>query len=150
MSTEYNKKYLLNNINDTKKFAISFAKTINKPVVIALIGDLGSGKTLFVKEICNYFGVKEDVISPTFNIIKTYKTHKNTRIKYINHFDVYRIKSEEELTDIGFDDYIYDQNSINLIEWADLILDSLPITTLYINFKKDIKDTNKREVIIKC
>ena len=150
MSIEYNKNYILNNIDDTIDLAISFSKSINKPIVIALIGDLGSGKTFFTKEICKYFGVEDEVISPTFNIVKTYDITKNSQLKHINHFDVYRIKSEEELLDIGFDDYIYDQNSINIIEWADLILNSLPKNTIYIVFKKDIDDINKREVCIKC
>ena len=150
MNIEYNKNYILNNIDDTIDFAISFCKSINKPVVVALIGDLGSGKTFFTKELCKYFGVENEVISPTFNIIKTYNITKNSKLKHINHFDVYRIKSEEELLDIGFDDYIYDQNSINIIEWADLIKNSLPKNTIYIIFKKDIDDINKREVCIKC
>ena len=150
MSIEYNKNYILNNIDDTIDLAISFSKSINKPIVIALIGDLGSGKTFFTKEICKYFGVEDEVISPTFNIVKTYDITKNSKLKHINHFDVYRIKSEEELLDIGFDDYIYDQNSINIIEWADLILKSLPKNTIYIVFKKYIDDINKREVCIKC
>ena len=150
MNIEYNKNYILNDINDTIDFAISFCKTINKPIVIALIGDLGSGKTLFTKEVCKYFGVEDEVISPTFNIIKTYRINKNSKLKYINHFDVYRIKSEEELFDIGFDDYIYDENSINIIEWADLIQNSLPQNTIYIYFNYDIDNINKREVCIKC
>ena len=68
MIIEYNKNYILNNIDDTIDLAISFCKTINKPIVIALIGDLGSGKTFFTKEICKYFGVEDEITSPTFNI----------------------------------------------------------------------------------
>ena len=150
MNIEYNKKILLNNINDTIEFAKSFCKKVNNHVVIALIGDLGSGKTVFTKEVCKFFGVKDDVISPTFNILKSYEIHNNSKLKYINHFDVYRIKSDEELVDIGFDDYIYDENSICIIEWADLIINSLPNDTIYIYFNKDINDINKREVYIKC
>ena len=150
MKIKYNKNYILNNIDDTIDFAISFSKSIKKPVVIALIGDLGSGKTFFTKEVCKYFGVEDEVVSPTFNIIKTYDIKRNSKLKHINHFDVYRIKSEEELLDIGFDDYIYDQNSINIIEWADLIQNSLPENTIYIIFFKDIDDINKREVCIEC
>ena len=150
MHIEYNKKYILNNLDDTIEFAKSFCKNINKPVVLALIGDLGSGKTVFAKEVCKYFGVEEEVISPTFNIIKSYKINKNSKLKNINHFDVYRIKSEDELYDIGFDDYIYDDKSINIIEWADLIINSLPKNTIYIYFNKNLDDINKREVCIKC
>ena len=150
MIIEYNKNYILNNTDDTNDFAVSFCKSINKPNVIALIGDLGSGKTLFTKAVCKYFGIEDEVTSPTFNIIKTYNICKNSKLKYINHFDLYRIKNEDELLDIGFDDYIYDQDSINIIEWADLIPNSLPKNTIYIYFKKDINDINKREVYIKC
>lgn len=150
MKIEYNKNFILHSIDDTRDFAISFAKKINKSSIIGLIGDLGSGKTLFVKEICKYFGIKEEVVSPTFNIIKSYQINKNSKLKYLNHFDVYRIKSEDELIDIGFNDYIYDHNSISIIEWADLIINSLPNNTIYIYFKKDINDINRREVYIKC
>lgn len=147
MKIDYKKEIILNNINDTINFAKNIKKIIKGHMVFALIGDLGSGKTFFTKELIKEFKVNEEVISPTFNILKTYKTNDKF-IRNIYHFDVYRIKSEDELNDIGFYEYIYDENSISIIEWADLILNSLPKNTIYIYINKDKNDINKRIVKI--
>ena len=84
-----------------------------------MFGDLGVGKTVIAKSICKYFGISDDVISPTFNILKSYKV-KNSKIKNIYHFDLYRIKDEDELINIGFEDYILDDSSISIIEWPEV------------------------------
>lgn len=137
---------IINNLEDTKKFAINLANNTNPGTTYALIGDLASGKTTFTKYFINNFDNDAEVISPTFNIVKTYDINDN-KINHINHFDVYRIKNEDELLEIGFYDYINDIKAINIIEWADLIYDKLPDNTIFIRFK-NLSDENKREITI--
>ena len=104
---------IINNINDTKSFAEDLAKNTKAGTTYGLIGNLAAGKTTFTKYFINYFIKNIEVISPTFNIVKTYNID-NSNIKYINHFDVYRLKNDDELIEIGFYDYISDQYSINI------------------------------------
>ena len=108
-------------------------------MVICLNGDLGSGKTVFVKAFANALGIDEDITSPTFNIIKEY----NNGELPLYHMDVYRI--EDALEDIGIEDY-YDKNGITIIEWADMIKDKLPEERLDIKFK--IIDENTRVIVL--
>lgn len=138
---------LINNIDETIELAKNIAKESKPGDIYCLVGDLASGKTVFCKNFIKYYIDIDNVVSPTFNIIKTYNVNNN-QVKNINHFDVYRIKSLDELNDIGFYDYIYDENSINLIEWADLIKDAIPKNAKWIKFYKYNQDINKREIII--
>ena len=138
---------IINNINDTKSFAEDLAKNTKAGTTYGLIGNLATGKTTFTKYFINYFIKNIEVISPTFNIVKTYNID-NSNIKYINHFDVYRLKNDDELIEIGFYDYISDQYSINIVEWADMIKDKLPDNTIFIEFKYYNNDINKREILI--
>jgi len=108
-------------------------------MVICLNGDLGSGKTVFVKAFANALGIDEDITSPTFNIIKEY----NNGELPLYHMDVYRI--EDALEDIGIEDY-YDKNGVTIIEWADMIKDKLPEERLDIKFK--IIDENTRVIVL--
>jgi len=98
-----------------------FAKTIRPNDIIGLKGELGSGKTQFVKGIGNFFKVEEFINSPTFIIVNVYrgKDPVNAEEIKINHFDLYRISKPYELSVIGFDDYL-NNGSIVLIEWCDL------------------------------
>ena len=138
---------IINNINDTKSFAEDLAKNTKAGTTYGLTGNLAAGKTTFTKYFINYFIKNIEVISPTFNIVKTYNID-NSNIKYINHFDVYRLKNDDELIEIGFYDYISDQYSINIVEWADMIKDKLPDNTIFIEFKYYNNDINKREILI--
>ena len=89
--------------------------------VVALYGELGSGKTRMIKGICNRLGVREHVASPTFTILNQYT---NGSLK-ICHFDFYRLQSPADIRDIGFDEFVNGE-CICLIEWADRVLDALP------------------------
>jgi len=105
---------------DTEELALRFSKVISGGDVIALNGDLGAGKTFFVKKICA--AINADMASsPTFAIVNEYPG-KNK----IYHFDFYRINKINELYDIGFDDYLNDESAIIFIEWADLFKELLP------------------------
>jgi len=114
-------KYLSNSPEETIELGMKYAQRLRLKDVIGLQGQLGSGKTQFVKGIAKYFNVKDIVNSPTFLILNEYIGKDPVRkddIK-INHFDFYRIESINELDVLGFDDFIND-NSICLIEWCEL------------------------------
>ena len=138
---------ILKNINDTEKFAKELIDKLLPGDIICLVGDLSAGKTTLSKYIIKALGINDEVISPTFNYVKEYNIKNNDKIHKIYHFDVYRIKSTEELLEIGFYDYINDKNSIKIIEWADIIEDEIPKNAkwIYIN----IINENTREIIIK-
>lgn len=112
-------KILTYSPEETQAAGFEFASSINLSEVIGFKGELGSGKTQFIKGICKYFNVKEVVNSPTFLIVNEYKGEKNGKEVFINHFDLYRLKSDEDLLSIGFDNYIT-SNSICLVEWSEL------------------------------
>ena len=106
---------------DTYELGKIYAKTLGRNSVTGLFGDLGSGKTGFVKGICSYFNVRDTVSSPTFIIVNEYSGfYENDKSGIdIFHFDLYRLKSLKELSVIGFENY-FNGKSICLIEWADL------------------------------
>ena len=112
----------------------------------ALTGEIGAGKTTFVKAICTYFGVQEQVASPTFSLINqyAYNDSKNSVEKLIHHIDLYRLKTYQEAIDIGIEDYLYDA-SYCFIEWPGIIQGLLPEGTVKINF--EILDNSSRKIL---
>lgn len=126
--------------NETSELARKFSEVLKQGDVISLIGNLGTGKTLFVKNVVSAFG-DDDVSSPTFAIVNIYENKFR-----INHFDFYRIKKVEELYDIGFVDYLTDGETITFIEWADLFSEILPTNRYEIKIK--YIDETKRKFTI--
>jgi len=116
--------------------------------VIALYGDLGSGKTTFVKHFARNLGIMCEVTSPTFVIQKRFEIPSNqiTSFKNLYHFDVYRIENLEEMLPLNFSQIIKDHTNLILIEWADKIEGLLPKNTLKIKFV--FVDDKTREVQI--
>lgn len=110
-----------------------------KNMVICLIGDLGSGKTVFVKSFANALGIEEPITSPTFNIIKEYPNGELP----LYHMDVYRLDDVKE--DLGIEDY-YTKDGVTIIEWADMISDRLPEERLDVKIK--IIDENTRVIVL--
>lgn len=115
------KVYISKSQDETIDIGKNFAADLPPGSVIGLKGNLGTGKTQFVKGVTAYFKVNEIVNSPTFLIVNEYVSNiaSNSGLK-IFHFDLYRINSPDELSTIGFDEYINDENSISLIEWSEL------------------------------
>ena len=111
-------------------------------MVICLRGDLGSGKTVFTKGFAKALEVKEEVTSPTFNIIKEYTTGELP----LFHMDVYRLDGNVE--DLGIEEYFTKKGS-TIIEWADMIPDYLPEERLDIKIKNSSEDEDKRIITIK-
>lgn len=138
---------ILNSIEETQKFAKEFVKEISPGDIICLVGDLSAGKTTLSKFMISALGIKDEVLSPTFNYVKEYKLKSNSKFDKIYHFDIYRIKSVDELYEIGFYEYLYDEKSIKIIEWADIIEDEIPKTAKWIYIS--ILNDNAREVKIK-
>ena len=110
-------------------------------MVICLIGDLGSGKTVFTKGFAAALAVQEEVTSPTFNIIKEYTSGELP----LYHMDVYRLDGKAE--DLGIEEY-FSKGGITLIEWADMIEDILPEERLDIKIKLSSEDENTRLISI--
>lgn len=106
---------------DTKKFGLALAKQLKSGSIVALIGDLGTGKTTLTKAIAEGLGVKEMITSPTFSIVHEY--HDGRLPLY--HFDVYRIGEIEEMYELGYEEYFYGEG-ICIVEWADLIWELMP------------------------
>ncbi|MFL3000155.1 MAG: tRNA (adenosine(37)-N6)-threonylcarbamoyltransferase complex ATPase subunit type 1 TsaE [Cytophagales bacterium] len=114
----------------------------NSSKIILFNGDLGSGKTTLIQLICKKLKIKEKVLSPTFNLINEYQINNNFKVY---HFDLYRIKSIQELIEIDFIDYIYSGNYC-FIEWPEICKDLIDI-----NFKEifiDIISEDKRLIKI--
>jgi len=120
---------------ETKKLAIELAKKTKKGSVLALYGDLGSGKTTFTRFFVEALGLKNRVQSPTFVVARKYG--------YVNHVDLYRLTSEEEARDIGIEEMLVDKNMITLIEWPEIINNLLPEDSVKIYFEYIDKNTRK-------
>ena len=141
-----NEKIDLSSETKTEEFALRFLKKIKPNDVIFLYGEMGVGKTTFVKYLINGFQKENneiitEVTSPTFNILNEYQIKK---IK-INHYDLYRLNSADELKNLNlFDDKL---NSITLIEWPQIIIEK-PKQLIELNFEY-AKDYQKRFVQVK-
>ena len=110
-------------------------------MVICLMGDLGTGKTVFTKGFAQAMEIEEEVTSPTFNIIKEYTTGELP----LYHMDVYRL--DGKVDDLGIEEY-YTKKGVTIIEWSDTIRDYLPKNRLVIKFKSYDDDENKRTITI--
>lgn len=122
--------------------AIEFIKTMGDNTVFAFHGDMGAGKTTFIKAICENLGVSDTINSPTFAIINEYRSDS---AELIYHFDFYRIKNEEEAFDFGYEDYFF-SGSLCFIEWPEKIESLLPRDTVHVTIK--VADDNSRKVTI--
>lgn len=126
-------------MEDTKKLGKIFASLSTKNTCIALNGELGSGKTVFMSGFAEYFGIEDEISSPTFTIVNEYSNN-------IFHFDVYRIKDESEFMNSIGDEYF--DRGICIIEWADIIKNILPRRTIFIDITKDEMLENIRNIHI--
>ena len=110
-------KIVVNCVSELELAATSLLELISDNNIICFYGEMGVGKTTFIKEICKKLGVEDVVSSPTFSIINEYLTENN---ESVYHFDFYRIEKEEEAFDIGYEEYFY-QGNLCLIEWPEKI-----------------------------
>jgi len=115
------KKWIMKSEKDTVQFGIALSGQLKKGSVVALIGDLGTGKTALTKAIAEGLGIKEMITSPTFSIVHEYYDGRLP----LYHFDVYRIGEIEEMYEIGYEEYFYGEG-VCVVEWADMIQELLP------------------------
>lgn len=109
--------------------------------VFAFNGNMGAGKTTFIKQLCEAMGTEDVVNSPTFAIVNVYEIEENGRKEEVYHFDCYRIKDIREAMDMGTEEYIYSGNYC-FIEWPEMIDSLLPDDTVWVNI--EITDNGDR------
>lgn len=122
--------------------AVEFIKTMGDNTVFAFRGEMGAGKTTFIKSICENLGVSDTINSPTFAIVNEYRSDSG---ELIYHFDFYRINKIEEAYDFGYEDYFF-SGSLCFIEWPEKIESLLPADVVNVNIT--ISDDGSRNVKI--
>jgi len=134
-------KIISKNVKETLKYAESFAKKINSPCIILLHGDLGAGKTHFVKGFAKGMKCKMQVTSPTFTIMNTYEGGKIN----IYHFDMYRLTSSDEAIEAGLEEYLNLEtlDGISIIEWPENVPDLIKGKTIDVTINKTEKDDER-------
>ncbi len=131
------KEYIVNSLEETRQWAAEFAKTLSAPVVVALHGDLGMGKSEIARKIIQTLRGADTVVpSPTFTIVQSYDG--------ISHFDLYRVEDESELTEIGLEYAM--GNDITLIEWPEIAQSMLPKDTIHLYISEY---NDGRKIVIK-
>jgi tRNA threonylcarbamoyladenosine biosynthesis protein TsaE len=110
------------NIGELKNVAQKFCDSIGTERIFLFYGEMGAGKTTFIKEICKVLGIKSEVTSPTFAILNEYPCEK---YGFVYHFDFYRIDKITEIYDIGFEEYL-ESGSLLFIEWPEKLESLIP------------------------
>ncbi len=129
-------RYLTISEKQTFNLAKQIAKEFKSKKIIGLIGELGTGKTIFVKGLAAGLGIKKNITSPTFVLMRVYKiANRKSQIANFVHIDAYRIKSAKDLLAIGVEEYFKRPDTITVIEWADKIKEILPKETRYVKIK---------------
>ena len=119
---------------DTLGLGRKLGESAKKGELYCLLGDLGTGKTVFTQGFAEGLGIEEAVNSPTFTIVQVYD---EGRMPFY-HFDVYRIEDIEEMDEIGYEDYFYGEG-VSLVEWSNLITELLPEKRTVITIEKDLQ-----------
>lgn len=127
------KKYILHSLSDLNDTAKKFLVDFSSSRIFAFHGELGAGKTTFIKTLCSELGVKDAMSSPSFSLVNEYHDGKG---KPVYHFDLYRLKSAEEALDIGFEEYLYSGNYC-FVEWPERAEELLPEETIHVYIKEE-------------
>ena len=120
----------LDKINEV---AGEFIRNMGDATVFAFYGNMGAGKTTFIKAICEELGISEGVNSPTFAIVNEYRSDTTGELVY--HFDFYRINKLEEVYDLGYEDYFY-SGALCFLEWSEKVEELLPPETVMVTIKE--------------
>ena len=131
----------INNINELDEAASKILSLNSGTRAFLLYGEMGAGKTTLIKALCRYIGSNDNVTSPTFSIVNEY-TIKDASIF---HFDFYRLKTQTEALDLGFEEYLYSGNYC-FMEWPEKIPDLLPLH--YISIKIEVVADDARYITI--
>lgn len=116
-----------------RESAKAFVEAMGDSTIFAFYGSMGAGKTTFIKAICEEMGVKDVITSPTFAIVNEYRSATSGELIY--HFDFYRIKKQEEVYDMGYEDYI-ESGAVCFMEWPELIEELLPEDVVKVSIKQ--------------
>ena len=136
-----------NSSNETEKAGFNFAKKLQIGDVVCLYGNLGNGKTTFIKGLAKGLGIKHRIISPTFIIVRSYDFEFQQEDAIFYHADLYRLSSENDLEQVGLSDILKEKNKIIAIEWSEKLGKFMPKNRWEIYFK--VLDNDKREIKIK-
>jgi len=115
---EYCQKEIVYSYKQIKKVAADVASMVKDAAIITFSGPLGAGKTTLISELAHALGITQSVSSPTYTYVNVYKNREG---KTFYHFDLYRISSIDDFIAFGFNEYLYEPNSVALIEWPDVI-----------------------------
>lgn len=139
---------------ETRELGRKFARNLGASSVVALYGELGSGKTTFTKGLAEGFGIKKRILSPTFVVVRTYKLKaksskrktKAQNSKLLYHIDLYRLSSPDDLKSLGIDEILNSKESIVVIEWPEKMGSRLPQNRWDVRF--EYIDENRRRIEI--
>ncbi|MAG59863.1 tRNA (adenosine(37)-N6)-threonylcarbamoyltransferase complex ATPase subunit type 1 TsaE [Candidatus Woesebacteria bacterium] len=139
---------LTKSAEETKKFGEKFAHQITGGSVLALVGNLGSGKTTFIQGLARGLGIKRAVISPTFILMREYESKvkiQSSKFKTLYHIDLYRLEEdvEREWIGLGIQDILGKNDTIVVIEWAEKVKELLPKNTIWVKFENVGGDNRK-------
>lgn len=144
-----NELFVTNSEEETIELGKRFAERLTHGDVVAFYGGLGAGKTEFVKGVCDYFQVDDIVSSPTFTIINQYEgIDVNDDTVKLYHIDLYRVNSQDEFDNIGFDECMHSQDAIKLVEWSEKANGHIPTSRYSVRFTIDDDNENKRNIEI--
>jgi tRNA threonylcarbamoyladenosine biosynthesis protein TsaE len=129
-----NMEIITNSPEETQRFGKEFANSLKGGEVLALVGDLGSGKTTFIQGLAKGLKIKHQIISPTFILMREYDLEDE---KKLYHIDLYRLEENiaRELNNLGISDWWQKPENIVVIEWADKAKGSMPENTIWITFE---------------
>lgn len=130
-------EYISNSELDTEKIGAQFASDLRGGTVVAMYGDLGAGKTAFVRGMARGMGLDCRVSSPTFTIVNEYLGERE-----LIHFDMYRLSDAEELFDIGWEDYLT-RGGVIAVEWSERVRPALPADTRFIRFTRGKEECSR-------
>lgn len=125
--------FVLKDISDIDTAAKIFVEKFGDKKIFAFYGEMGAGKTTFIKAVCKSMGVTGTITSPTFSLVNEYKTDNGMTIY---HFDFYRIENIEEVYDFGYEDYFY-SDKMCFIEWPELVETLLPEDVVEVKISVD-------------
>lgn len=121
-------------------FGLALGRLLESGDIVGLTGDLGAGKTTLTKSIARGMGIEDHITSPTFTIVNEYEGRLP-----LYHFDVYRISDEEELYDIGYEEYFFGKAAC-VVEWANLIPSLMPEESLWLDLRLGTEDPEERRI----
>jgi tRNA threonylcarbamoyladenosine biosynthesis protein TsaE len=146
----FEKTVITKNFEETRELGEKIVRKLNDTNILALYGNLGSGKTTFTQGLAKGLGIDQKIISPTFIIVRKYElgsNNQNLRFKNFYHIDLYRIADEGDIKSLGLEEILDDKSNIVAIEWPEKIENILPNKIMRLYF--EYLENDKREIKIK-